>query len=172
MATAPINKPNPIQFPKGTPVGLGQITASSATAFKSQQFLSLSSGSYVKTADAAGTCAAFSQEDSAATSTNPPDALYGNKTTALNVQDVVFLVNITDGSGTIGGGSTRQQDVSIGSSYAMVSSTGAYADIQMLNAATGSPAFFKVIGFDSRDATSDYNGRVFATIVGTIQQPS
>jgi hypothetical protein len=171
MATAPINRPNPIQFPKGTPVGLPQINATSSNAFLSQQFLTLSSGAYTKTLDAAGTSAALSQEDSASTATNPPDALYGNRTSALSIDDVVFVVNITDASGTIGSGSTRQQDVTIGSSYAMVSSTGAYANVQMLNAATSSPAFFKVLGYYPADATSDYNGRVYATFAGVNQQP-
>jgi len=171
MATAPINKPNPIQFPKGTPVGLPQINAASATAFKSQQFLTLTSGTYTKTAAAAGTSAALSQEDSASTSANPPDTLYGNRTSALSIDDVVFLVNITDASGTIGSGSTRQQDITVGNSYAMVSSTGAYADIQMLNAATSSPAFFKVQALYPLDATSTFNGRVLCTFVGTNQQP-
>jgi len=174
MPTAPINKPTAIQKDGNTAfVQRAKQPYSSASAFKAGQFVVLGSGVLAKVAAGGGTVYGLALEDSVATTVTPPDTLnYGTAnfyTNPLDVQDTYFLVNITDGSGTVGSGTTTQAAVSVGTSYQIIYGGTGYTDVQMLNAASSTTPFFKVAALYSKDATADFNGRVICSISATRQ---
>lgn len=173
MATAPINSPRPIEYiGNDTPITRAKAPAASGTAFKAFQFVKTPTA-LTKLSAGDTTVFGLSQEDAATSTTYPPDALYFQYTNVFDVRNTFFLVNITDGSGTIGSGSTTQADVAIGSSYPLIyggAGSGTYANVQMLNAASNSNPFFKVEAFWPQDLTTTFNGRVLASVVAaTIQ---
>lgn len=170
MATAPINRPVAIQNDQNTAFSQrAKQPYSSSTAFKERQFVYLSSGNLTKVAAGGTSVYGLALEDAAASTANPPDVLYPSVSSPLDVKDTYFLVNITDGSGTVGSGTTTQAAVSVGTSYELVYGGTGYTDVQMLNAAATTNNFFKVEAKYPKDASSDYNGRVICSIVATRQ---
>jgi hypothetical protein len=90
-----------------------------------------------------------------------------------------FMMNITDGSGTVGSGSTTLNDVTIGTLYSArylgtVQTT--FLAIDASDTGTATKHIFKVEAkvtsptFADGDATDDYNGRVIVSIIATAIQ--
>jgi hypothetical protein len=180
MATqAPLSRPALWQSP-GTPFAttLPAITDSSNT-FSYSQFVKLSSGvlaAYV--ADDTGIYGLT--PDASHTATDEPyTAPYGQFHNPIALRGQTFLMNITDGSGTVGSGSTTLANVTIGSMYSArylgSIDTGCLA-IDASDSGSATKHIFKVVGkflntastggtFPNGDASDDYNGRVMVSVI-------
>lgn len=182
MATAPINRPRAYQYLQGaTPSFRPTLNDNNASAFKAYQFV-YTSGNAAATVLNQCTAAQFppvvyglAVEDASATGTGaaniPPATLYAGTTSCCDVNDTLFVVNITDASGTIGSGSTTQASVTIGTTYQMVYAGTGDTATQMLNAAgtNVSNAFFRVEGVFPDDASTVFNGRVIVSLAAARQ---
>jgi hypothetical protein len=179
---APVNRPKAFQYLQGgTPSFRPTLADNNASAFKAYQFVYITG---------AGPTAVLNQctagqfpplvyglavEDASATGTGaaniPPAVLYAGTSSVCDTNDTLFVVNITDGSGTIGSGTTSQGAVTLGNSYSMIYAGSGDTNTQMLNAAgnNASLAFFKVEGFFPDDASTSYNGRVIVSLAATRQ---
>lgn len=99
----------------------------------------------------------------------------------IDPNGATFLMNITDGAGTVGsaGSGTAQSNVSIGTVYgARYMNTGNLSaiGINSQNTTAADGAIFKVVGLYNTvlaadgDASADFNGRVLVQIVGSAIQ--
>lgn len=171
MAQAPIRKPE-VATAGGLPwVQVRQlVTESSSGAFKSQQFVTLSSGNATKCTDgaSAGACHGLSQRDAAGTAAEAYLTPTANQHNAVDPSNR-FIVNVMTSTKAVGTGATSS--VTVGSTYGLGSfTTTGYTDVQGLNISdtASSSAFFKVERIRSDlDATSDTNGRVEVSIVAS-----
>lgn len=168
MATAPINPPQPTEYiGHAVPIFRPKAPAANSTAFVAGQFVKTPSA-VTKLAAGDTTVFGWAQEDATATTATPPSCLYAGYTSVQDVRNTFFLVNITDGSGTIGSGTTTQAAVAIGTAYELIYGASPYTAVQMLNAAATTNKFFKVESLWPKDLTTDYNGRVLASIASTV----
>src|ERR1051326_257723 len=114
---APISRPYLRQSP-GTPFAttLPALSDGSNT-FSNNQFVKISSGSLA--AYVADDTAIYGlTPDASHTSTSEPyTAPYGEYHNPIALRGQTFVMNITDGSGSVGSGSTTLNDVSIGTFY-------------------------------------------------------
>lgn len=184
MATAPINRPKAYQYLQGaTPSFRPTLACNNASAFKAFQFVYTTGNA---SATVLNVCTAgqnpslvygLSVEDASATGTGaaniPPAVLYAGQSSVCDVNDTLFVVNVTDASGTIGSGTTTLTAVTVGSTYQLVNAGTGDTATQMLNAATSTNAltqFFKVEGvFPDDIGSTAFNPRVIVSIVAPRQ---
>lgn len=180
MANAPVNRPRAYQYLQGGTPSF-RPTLAVNVAVKAYQFV-YATGNASATTLTACSAAQFppvvyglSVEDGSATGTGlaniPPAVLYAGTISACDVNDTLFVVNITDGSGTIGSGTTTQAAVTVGNTYQMIYAGSGDTNTQMLNAAgtNASNAFFKVEGVFPDDGPTLFNGRVIVSLAATRQ---
>lgn len=151
------------------PVQRAPQTCDSTNTPKAYQFCFLSSG-LLRAVQTDGTTVyglAVADGTSSATA-SIVDYPFGTTLYPQDVRNTFFLVNITDGSGTVGSGTTTQAAVSVGTSYALIYGTTGYTDVQMLDASDTTNKFFTVVAKYAEDATADFNGRVIASIASTV----
>jgi hypothetical protein len=174
MANAPIGCPRPLQFP-GTPFPGLQLSAlgDSSNTFVAGQFLKVSSGALAPyVADDTAICGLASDASHAATD-EPYSQPFGENHNPIALRGVTFLMNITDGSGTVGSGSTTQADVTIGTLYSaryLGTIDTSAAAIDASDTGTATKHIFRVVGKWSQDASTDYNGRVMVQVIDTAIQ--
>lgn len=184
MATAPIGRPALKQNTGTITPGLtrsGQSdSATAANVFTGQQFVRISVGNNSETA---GFLAPYIADDIAIyglvpdkthlTTDEPYTQPYGSTHNVIDPRGAVFLMNITDGSGTVGSGSTTQANVSVGTLYSahyLASvDTGCLA-VDASDTGTATKNIFRVVALWPEDATTDFNGRVLVSILGTAIQ--
>lgn len=180
MANAPIIFPT-VWKPKIPNCGINQLSAlNSNTAIPAQSFVLNASGLWVKYASA-GIIVAGLMMDAGVTQANaaiaePFNALYGPNHNPIDPRSCYFLMNLTDGSGAEGSGSTTHADVVLGR-YCGAIYGATTTNSLMINAASdvvtptsASGLFWKVVGFYNTsvavdgDASTDFNGRVIVEI--------
>src|SRR5690348_5630070 len=117
MATAPIARPALFQYP-GTafPTQKARVTDSSNT-IPAQSFVKLSSGALAAYAADDTGITGLCLDASTTSTTEPYASPWGEYHNVVQLTGQRFLVNITDGSGNVGSGSTTVADVSIGTLY-------------------------------------------------------
>jgi len=156
-----------------------QLSNGSNTTIPAQTWVKVSSG--VLAAYVADDTTVYGLMTDAATSstTEPylsPNGLYH---APLDPRGQEFMMNITDGSGNVGSGSTTINDVTIGSFYSaryLASSNTAILAIDASDTGTATKHIFEVVAkvqaptFVGGDATDDYNGRVIVRILGSAIQ--
>lgn len=190
MANAPINYPRLLSV-RGPWVQQREqqpnYTASNILQFVAGQFVLLTSGALVPYVDTTGTASVnlygLALDGSSYPGSTPPPEPYltpfnqNHNPVALN--GARFVMNITDGSGTVGSGSTTQANVSIGTLYAgrYLSTTTTILGINAADSGTAGKNLFKVVGlytvaagYSDGDATGDFNGRAIVEIIGTAIQ--
>jgi hypothetical protein len=106
-------------------------------------------------------------------------APFGENHNVVDLRNSRFVMNITDGSGTVGSGTTTQGDVAIGTLYSARYLASPYTTVLALDASdsgTATKNIFKVEALYNTqidpggDAAADYNGRVIVSIIpGGIQ---
>lgn len=174
MANAPLGRPRPYQYPGTQFPGL-QLSAlsDSSNTIGAAQFVKISSGvlaAYV--ADDTG-IVGLCQDASHAATDEPYTQPFGENHNVLGLRGVTFLMNITDGSGTVGSGSTAQSDVTIGTLYSArylgTVDTGCLA-VDASDSGTATKNIFRVVGKFPQDASADFNGRVMVQILDTAIQ--
>jgi len=179
MATqAPISRPYLWQSP-GTPFAttLPAITDGGNT-FSNNQFVKISSSALAPYV-ADDTAIYGLTPDASHTSTSEPyTAPYGEFHNPIALTGQTFLMNITDGSGNVGSGSTTLNDVTIGALYSaryLASLDTGCVAIDASDTGTATKNIFKVVGkflssatggaFPDGDATDDFNGRVIVQVI-------
>lgn len=174
MANAPIQRPRLHQSP-GTPWPGLQLSAlsDSSNTFTAGQFLKVASGvlaPYV--ADDTG-IVGLCQDPSHAATDEPYTAPFGENHNVIGLRGAIFVMNITDGSGTVGSGSTAQSDVTIGALYSArylgSIDTGCLA-LDASDSGTATKNIFRVVAKWPQDAAADFNGRVMVQILDTAIQ--
>lgn len=178
MANAPIRPPE-LKFSYGTTtpaITLSGISGGGNT-FYPQQFVKLSGSAPTQSIASyvADDTAIFglTPDGSHATTDGPQTQPYGDIHNVRSLRGSRFLVNITDASGTIGSGSTRQQEVSIGTLYSGTYFGSPYTTVFGLDASdtgTSGKHIFRVVEYWPEDATSDFNGRVVIEVLSTAIQ--
>lgn len=169
MAQAPITKPFVASTARPEFCTRPQITDGSNT-FTAFNFVYVTSNALAQCPTNATTVYGLVLDPSHAATDEPYDAPFGQLHEVVDTDQAVFVVNITDGSGNIGSGSTTQEDVAIGSNYELlVKSGGDYDGYQFLDSSASTNVFFRVEGRYELDAATDFNGRVYASVVATRQ---
>lgn len=177
-AQAPLSRPVLWQSP-GTPFAttLPAIT-DAANTFTANQFVKISSGALAAYVADDTAIYGLTTDDSHTATSEPYTAPYGQFHNPIALRGQTFLMNITDGSGNVGSGSTTLNDVSIGTLYSArylgSIDTGCVA-IDASDSGTATKNIFKVVAkfqssltggvFPDGDATDDYNGRVMVEVI-------
>jgi len=180
MATAPISAPRLFQN-NGTWDAQRESWPDNngVNPFVPGQFLKLVSGllnPYV-----ADDTAIFglSADKSHATTDEPYSAPFGVNHNPIRLNGARFLMNITDGTGTVGSGSTTQANVTVGTLYSgfyLASPYGSILGVDASDSGTATKNIFKVVGlytaptFSDGDAAGDFNGRVIVEVISTAIQ--
>ncbi len=180
MATAaPIIYPTPYKSRSANNIiQTLQALGDGSNTIAKQQFVLNTSGVWVKYASAGIIVAGLLPDASHAATEEPFNTLYGENHNPIDPRSCLFLMNLTDNSGTEGSGTTTQGSVVLGKYYATIygaTTTGAL----MINLTTAAvtPAsiggvFWKVVGLyntattgnGNGDASDDFNGRVIVEI--------
>lgn len=161
-------------------------TADSTKPFVAGQFVLLTSGVLVPYVDTTGTASVniygLSLDASTLPVNNPEPYLtpFGQNHNPVSCRNGArFVMNITDGSGTVGSGSTTQANVTLGTLYAgrYLSTITTILGINAADSGTAGKNLFKVVGlytvaagFSDGDASGDFNGRAIVEVLGTAIQ--
>lgn len=190
MANAPIRPVVDLQYSgNSNPVFREKRDSNAgANAFNAYTFVKLTSGFLAVNASTDVLTWGLTIQPSAASTDVPPAQVYYPYTSAwvLNPTGVLFVINITDGSGNIGSGTTTQGDVTVGTQYGLrVLTSGTYSGYSFLDAANTTNKFFQVEGYYSRtgyqgastslgtvypdgDLSTDKNGRVIVSLLPAV----
>lgn len=188
MATAPINYPSLatvrvpwVQQREQQP----NYTTDGTKPFVAGQFVLLTSGVLVPYVDTTGTASiglyGLSLDASTLPANNPePYATpFGQNHNPVALNGARFIMNLTDGSGTVGSGTTTQASVTIGTLYAgrYLSTITTILGVNLADSGTATKNIFKVVGlvnaaagYSDGDLSTDFNGRVIVEILGTAIQ--
>jgi hypothetical protein len=100
-------------------------------------------------------------------------SIFGENHNPVDPRGAVFIMNITDASGSVGSGSTTHADVAIGTKYSgfYMSAPATALGIDSSDSGVATKNLFQVVGYYNTqvapdgDAATDYNGRVLVKIV-------
>lgn len=159
-------------------VGQLQRLGDGSNTIAKQQFVLNTSGVWVKYASAGILVAGLLLDASHTATDEPYNAPYGEFHNPVDPRTCIFLMNLTDGSGTEGSGTTTAGSVVLGKYYGAIygaTTTGALMinlASSAVTAASASGIFWKVVGIYNTattgngqgDASDDYNGRVMVEI--------
>lgn len=109
------------------------------------------------------------------TTSEPYTAPYGQIHNVISPVGQQFVMNISDGSGTVGSGTTTQAAVSIGTLYSGVYLGSPYTANTILavdasDSGAATKNIFKVEALWPQDATTDFNGRVIVSVLPSAIQ--
>lgn len=176
------------------PLGFPQLFDSPGVAFPATKRAQLSDGSNTIPAQswvrvASGVLIAYAADDvsvyglmtdgSTTSTTEPYLSPNGEYHAPLDPRGQEFMMNITDGSGNVGSGSTTINDVTIGAFYSaryLATFNTAILAVDASDTGTATKNIFEVVAkvqaptFVGGDATDDYNGRVIVRILGSAIQ--
>lgn len=174
MATAPINFPK--LYNDGTRPWATQLPAvtDGSNTFVGGQFVKIATGALAPYVADDTAIYGLSLDDSHTSTTEPYAAPFGEYHNPLSLRGQTFIMNITDGSGTVGSGSTTQADVAIGTLYSaryLASVNTSILGLDASDSGTATKNIFKVVGLYSNtlaadgDASTDFNGRVLVQVI-------
>ncbi len=178
MANAPITKPFLHQAPGQPFPGLlrAPITDNDNT-FTAQEFVvtAVDTGVTELVALATDGTAVFGlvTDASHAATDEPYNALYGQLHNVIDPRGALFVMNLTDGSGTVGSGTTTQATAVIGTRYAgrlLASPYTTTMGVDLSDSGTATKNIFQVQALYPSDAAGDYNGRVIVKIIDSAIQ--
>jgi len=169
MASAPVTFPWLASDNGQIAVTRPQITDSSNT-FAAYQFVKVSSNALAECATDDVVCYGLVMDPSHTSTDAPFVAPFGELHEVIDPANAQFVVNITDSSGTVGSGSTRQIDVAIGTAYALYLGSGDYDGIAFVDKSDTTNDFFIVQGRYEGDASTDFNGRVYVSLADGVRQ--
>lgn len=103
---------------------------------------------------------------------------YGENHNVIDPRGAVFIMNVTDASGTVGSGSTAQSNVTIGTRYSgfYMSAPATALGIDASDSGTATKNIFQVVALYNTaiapdgDASTDKNGRVLVKIIDSAIQ--
>lgn len=179
MANAPLAFPR--IFANQAQGWVQQTSAQSdgSNTFVAGQILKLSSGSLAPYVADDTAVWGLSLDVSHASTDTPDVAPFGELHNPAGLRSVRLLMNITDGSGTVGSGSTTQADVTIGTLYSaryLATVNTAILALDASDSGTATKNIFRVVGLynttlaSDGDASGDFNGRVIVEVIGTAIQ--
>ena len=181
MPTAPISRPRVYSAP-GTPwAGLARpLQNDGGNTFSYGQFVVLTAGALAAYA-ADGTAVYGLTVDPSHTATEEAySSPYGELHNCINPSGQLFLMNITDASGTVGSGSTTQGNVAIGTRYSgtyLASQDTGAVGIDAADSGTAAKNMFQVVDlyqkgtkYPDGDLVGDFNGRVLVKIIDSAIQ--
>lgn len=176
---APIARPNLFQAP-GTPWPgvLKPSLGDGGNTFAALQFVKVSSGALAAYVADDTAIYGLTTDPSHTSTSEPYTAPYGENHNPVGLRGVRFLMNVTDGSGTVGSGSTTLNDVTIGTLYSaryLATIDTSCAAVDASDSGTATKNIFKVVGkflstatggqYPDGDASDAFNGRVFVEII-------
>ncbi len=179
MATAPLNFPK--LFNNGTrpwSTVLPAVTDGSNT-FVGGQIVKISSGALAAYVADDTLIYGLTQDSSTTSTTEPYLSPNGDLHSPIALSGQVLIMNITDGSGTVGSGSTTQADVTIGTLYSghyLGTVNTSILGLDASDSGTATKNIFRVVGFYNTtlaadgDASTTYNGRVLVQVIPTALQ--
>lgn len=184
MATqAPISRPYTWQSPGKPYTTTLPALSDSSNSFSYSQFVKVSSGALAAYVADDTAIYGLTPDASHTATTEPYEAPYGQFHNPIALSGQTFLMNITDGSGNVGSGSTTLNDVSIGTLYSaryLATLDTSCVAIDASDTGTATKHIFKVVGkfqstatggaFPNGDATDDYNGRVMVQVIPSAIQ--
>jgi len=180
MATAPISRPRVFSAPGAAYLKTRTQQSDGSNSFSNGQFVKISSGdlaAYV--ADDTGIYG-LTPDNSHASTDEPYTAPWSELHSVIDPSGgTLFIMNITDGSGNVGSGSTTLADVSIGTRYsarylASVDTTALGVDAS--DSGTATKNIFQVVDkyintkYPDGDAAADFNGRVLVKVIDSAIQ--
>jgi len=178
MANAPIAYPRLYQT-QGPWVQQTGSQPDASNTFVAGQFVKMASGALAPyVADDTGIYG-LSLDPSHAPTDEPYASPFGENHNPVALRGNRFVMNITDGSGTVGSGTTTQAAVTIGAFYSgtyLASPYGTVLGVDASDTGTASKNIFKVVALYNStlatdgDAVGDFNGRVLVEILGTAIQ--
>lgn len=165
------------RIPNGC-VGQLDVLGDGSNTIAANQFVLNTSGVWVKFASAGILVAGLMLDGSHTATDEPFNALYGENHNPIDPRTCLFLMNLTDGSGTEGSGTTTAGSVVLGKYYSSIygaTTTGALMINLASTAVTAASIggiFWKVVGIYNTtttgngegDASADFNGRVIVEI--------
>lgn len=179
-AQAPISRPDIYNSP-GTPFAcLKRLQLSDGSnTIAAQSIVRVASGVLIAYAADDTTVYGLMTDASTTATTEPYLSPNGEFHAPLDLRGQQFIMNITDGSGTVGSGSTTQGDVTIGTLYSaryLATVDTSCLAIDASDTGTATKNIFKVEGFvrsptfPNGDASDDFNGRVIVSVIATAIQ--
>jgi hypothetical protein len=181
MATqAPINRPDIYNAPGvAFPCTKRNQLSDGSNTIAAQSFVKVSSGD-LAAYQADDTAIYGLMTDASTTATTEPYlSPNGQYHAPLALAGQQFKMNITDGSGNVGSGSTTVNDVTIGSLYSaryLATVDTSCLAIDASDSGTATKHIFRVEAkcvaptFQDGDATDDYNGRVIVSVIPSAIQ--
>jgi hypothetical protein len=183
MATAPISRPRLFQAP-GTafPGTLRAAVTDGGNTFAEGQFVAVNTDNppeliaYVADAIA---LYGLSLDGTHAASAEPYTAPYGPMHNPVGLSGAYFIMNITDGSGTVGSGSTTFASVDVGLRYSgfyLATVDTLCLGLDASDVGTATKNIFQVVAkysdavYPDGDAEGDFNGRVIVKIIDSAIQ--
>lgn len=168
MANAPIQRPRLHQTLNGWATQTSALPDGGNT-FTAGQFLKVVSGTLVAyVADDVTGLAGLSQDPSHTATDEPYSAPFGESHNLIALTGQRFIMNLTDGSGTVGSGTTTQASAVLGTLYSaryLASvDTGCLA-VDLSDSGTATKNIFKIVALYPLDASADFNGRVVVEII-------
>lgn len=174
MATAPLQRPALWQNITPHVFQRAAVTDGSNT-FAASQFVKLAAGALAPYVADDTVIYGLVLDASNTSTTEPYQAPWGENHNVVTLTGTTFLMNVTDASGTIGSGSTTQNDVGLGSRYSARYAGTVDTNALCIDAADGGTAskhIFQVVQKYPYDAPGDFNGRVMVVLVPSAQQPT
>lgn len=180
MATAPLSRPR--VFSNGGKAFLATRTQQSdgSNTFANGQFVKMSSGSLAAYVADDTAIYGLTPDDSHTSSSEPYTAPWNELHSVIDPSGrVLFIMNITDGSGNVGSGSTTIADVTVGTLYSaryLASVDTSALAVDASDSGTATKNIFRVEDkysndkYPDGDATADFNGRVLVSIIDTAIQ--
>lgn len=145
------------------------VQPNGATAFPANSFVKLAAGVLVPCVTDDVVCYGWSHDSSHAATDMPPTALYGVNHWPFDVNDALFVMNISNADGDIGqaAGAPQLSAAVVGTAYGLVRDANG---IQMLDVTDTTNDFAKVVALYPNQALTDYNGLVLVEILPAVIQ--
>lgn len=149
--------------------------ADGANEFKANSFVVLTAGLVAAVVTGGVLTCGFVVDDSKAKAEiDPPYAPFGDKHFPFNLNEMIFLISVTNGTGAVGQAALapKMSDIVLGAEYGLIRPVGGANDgIQMLNSADATTTLFKVVDkpreipFGQRQDANTYNPIVAVKII-------
>jgi len=172
---APISRPRVFAAPGAAYIKTRPQQSDGSNTFTGGQFVKMSSGNLAAyVADDTGIYG-LTPDDSHTSTSEPYTAPWNELHSVIDPSEgTLFIMNITDGSGTVGSGSTTIGNVTVGTKYSaryLASVDTGCVALDASDSGTAAKNMFQVVDtyvstkYPDGDASDDFNGRVLVKVI-------